>query len=185
MNILTGEQASTSNPDQRDLAMNEPPRRQAELRRAKTENLRTEPDREEPPGARDTLSNEDPPAEPAGGIVEAKNTSGKTILMGSDTASPKPALGSDRLAPLFAQDVANSYRARWVVVQQGFVDDPNQAVKEGDDLVRQVLKTLEESFSKEQGTVESQLGTSDKASTEVLRVALRRYRSFFERLLSV
>lgn len=117
--------------------------------------------------------------------MEAKNTSGKTILMGSDTASPKPALGSDRLAPLFAQDVANSYRARWVVVQQGFVDDPNQAVKEGDDLVRQVLKTLEESFSKEQGTVESQLGTSDKASTEVLRVALRRYRSFFERLLSV
>ena len=163
MNILTGgEQASTNNTDQRDLAMNEPPRAQTELRRARTENLRREPAREES-------------AEPERSVVEAQ----------SDTATSQPAPDSDALAPLFAQDVANDYRARWVVVQQGFVDDPNRAVKEGDDLVRQVLKTLEESFSKERGTVESQLGTSNQASTEVLRVALRRYRSFFERLLSV
>lgn len=91
----------------------------------------------------------------------------------------------ERLAALFPQEVANDYHSRWDVVQRGFVDDPRQAVRQGDELVAQVLKNLSESFSNERATLEGQLAKADQASTETLRVALRRYRSFFERLLAV
>jgi|SRR5215472_13829585 len=96
------------------------------------------------------------------------------------------ATGEDpRLVPLFAPDVAKDFRSRWIAVQSSFVDDPRAAVKQGDDLVAEVMKTLTETFSKERANLEGQLGQTDKASTETLRVALRRYRSFFERLLSL
>jgi hypothetical protein len=89
-----------------------------------------------------------------------------------------------QLAPLFLPDVAKEFRARWDTVQIGFVDDPRQAVRQGDELVGQVMKSLAETFSNERATLEGQLDQTDKASTETLRVALQRYRSFFERLLS-
>jgi hypothetical protein len=89
-----------------------------------------------------------------------------------------------QLAPLFLPDVAKQFRARWDTVQIGFVDDPRQAVRQGDELVGQVMKSLAETFSNERATLECQLDQTDEASTETLRVALQRYRSFFERLLS-
>jgi hypothetical protein len=90
-----------------------------------------------------------------------------------------------QLAPLFLSDVAKDFRSRWDAVQISFVDDPKQAVRQGDELVAQVMKSLAETFSKERAKLEGQLDQTDKASTENLRVALRRYRSFFERLLSL
>ena len=84
------------------------------------------------------------------------------------------------LAPLFEQRTAQEYRTRWNVVQQGFVDDPPQAVRQGDELVAQVIKNLAETFAKQRAALEGEQG-----STEDLRLALRRYRSFFERLLSI
>jgi len=70
-------------------------------------------------------------------------------------------------------------------VQIGFVDDPRQAVRQADELVAQVMKSLAETFSSERASLEEQLEQTDSASTENLRVALRRYRSFFQRLLSL
>jgi hypothetical protein len=90
-----------------------------------------------------------------------------------------------QLAPLFLPNVAAEFRSRWDDVQRGFVDDPKQAARQGDELVAQVMKSLAETFSHERATLESELGQTDKSSTETLRVALRRYRSFFERLLSI
>ena len=90
-----------------------------------------------------------------------------------------------QLAPLFFPDVAKDFRSRWDAVQISFVDDPRQAVRQGDELVAQVMKSLAETFSNERAMLEGQLDQTDKASTENLRVALRRYRSFFERLLSL
>ena len=84
------------------------------------------------------------------------------------------------LAPLFEERIAQEYRTRWNTVQQGFVDDPPQAVRQGDELVAQVIKNLAETFAKQRATLEGEQG-----STEELRLALRRYRSFFERLLSI
>jgi hypothetical protein len=60
------------------------------------------------------------------------------------------------------------------------VDDPKKAVREGDELVAQVIKSLAETFAKQRAALEGEQG-----STEELRLALRRYRSFFDRLLSI
>jgi hypothetical protein len=99
-------------------------------------------------------------------------------------ASPAPASREDaNLAPLFAEDVASDFRSRWDVVQRGFVDDPKKSVREGDELVAQVIKSLAETFSGQRAALEDD--RADQASTENLRLALQRYRSFFERLLSI
>jgi hypothetical protein len=97
-------------------------------------------------------------------------------------AQPRPA---EELAPLFVPAAAADFRAEWDAIQIGFVDDPRKAVRRGDELVARVMKSLAESFSQERVALEKQLGAGAEASTENLRVALRRYRSFFERLLSL
>jgi hypothetical protein len=90
-----------------------------------------------------------------------------------------------QLAPLFAENVAGEFRSRWDVVQKGFVDDPRRAVRDGDELIAQVMKSMAEAFSNERASLEGQLNQTDRSSTENLRLVLRGYRSFFERLLSV
>jgi hypothetical protein len=92
---------------------------------------------------------------------------------------------SEALDALFPPDVAERYRSRWAAVQSGFVDDPRRAAMQGDELVAEVMKNLAESFAHERERLERQLNQSGEAATETLRVALRRYRSFFDRLLSL
>jgi hypothetical protein len=91
----------------------------------------------------------------------------------------------ESLEPLFTPDKAESYRARWTSIQSGFVDDPRQAVRAGDELVAQVMSNLANTFAEERSRVEGQLDQTGDGTTENLRVALRRYRSFFERLLAL
>jgi hypothetical protein len=90
-----------------------------------------------------------------------------------------------KLAPLFNDEAAQAFRSQWDVVQRSFVDDPQEAVRAGDELVAQVIKSLAESFSEQRSVLEGELGQTDQSSTENLRLALRRYRSFFERLLNI
>ncbi len=92
---------------------------------------------------------------------------------------------AERLDPLFTPNLADDYRARWRAVQGSFVDDPRKAVAQGDELVSQVLKTLEESFQGERDRLGKDLERTGDASTETLRLALRRYRALFDRLLSI
>ena len=94
-------------------------------------------------------------------------------------------MADEKLAPLFTPEAANEFRSRWDQVQFSFVDDPQRAVREGDELVAQVMKCLAQSFSQERTRLEQELGHTDAGSTENLRMALRRYRSFFQRLLSL
>jgi hypothetical protein len=89
------------------------------------------------------------------------------------------------LDPLFTQVAAADFRSRWDAIQKGFVDDPQEAVRAGDELVAQVIKSLAETFSDQRSALEAELHQTDEASTENLRLGLRRYRSFFERLLSI
>jgi hypothetical protein len=91
----------------------------------------------------------------------------------------------ERLVALFADDVARDFRSRWDAVQIGFVDDPKQAVQKADELVAQVMANLAQTFARERSELEGYLSGEQSASTENLRVALRRYRSFFQRLLSL
>jgi hypothetical protein len=89
------------------------------------------------------------------------------------------------LEPLFAENVDHDFRDRWREIQTGFVDEPRHAVEQADGLVAELMQRLAQSFSEQRNNLEHQWDASDKVSTEELRVALTRYRSFFERLLSV
>ena len=65
------------------------------------------------------------------------------------------------------------------------MDEPWQAVERADHLVAEAMKRLAEMFAEERAKLEGQWDRGDNVSTEDLRLALRRYRSFFNRLLSV
>ena len=86
--------------------------------------------------------------------------------------------------PLFAGDEGDGLRARWQEIQVKFVDEPRESVKDADELVAELMQRLAETFSSERSNLEKQWDRGDDASTEDLRVALQRYRSFFDRLLS-
>jgi hypothetical protein len=86
--------------------------------------------------------------------------------------------------PLLASDDAEAFRARWTDVQFGFVNSPRQAVEQGDGLVAEVMQHLARTFAEERSRLESQWDQGSDVSTEDLRTAFQRYRSFFERLLA-
>ena len=92
---------------------------------------------------------------------------------------------AEPVTPLFVNEDADGYRTRWGGIQSGFVDEPRKAVEEADALVAEVMKRLAEGFADERQRLESQWEKADQVSTEDLRLAMRRYRSFFERLLNV
>ena len=87
--------------------------------------------------------------------------------------------------PLFAANDTQDFRSRWEKIQIGFVDEPRKAVEQADELVASAIKRLAEVFASEREKLEAEWDKNDNVSTEDLRVALRRYRSFFNRLLSV
>ena len=88
-------------------------------------------------------------------------------------------------APLFEQSALQDFRSRWGAIQTGFVDNPGGAVMQADELVAAVMKRLAEVFADERANLEQEWAERNDVSTEDLRVAIRRYRSFFDRLLSV
>lgn len=93
--------------------------------------------------------------------------------------------GAGELTPLFTPEAGREFRASWDAVQIGFVDDPQQAVRQADELVRQMLQNLAQTFSDERAGLDARgEGAVDADSTEKLRLALRRYRAFMQRLLS-
>jgi hypothetical protein len=108
-------------------------------------------------------------------------TVNKTGYVGAVAA---PALERET-GPLFSGNEANELRSRWDTIQVGFVDEPRRAVEQADNLVAGTMKRLAEIFAQERSSLESQWDQGENVSTEDLRLALRRYRSFFSRLLSV
>ena len=87
--------------------------------------------------------------------------------------------------PLFTSNDAQDFRTRWEKIQTSFVDEPRKSVEQADELVAAAIKRLAEMFAGERERLEAEWDKRDNVSTEDLRVALRRYRSFFDRLLSV
>jgi hypothetical protein len=89
------------------------------------------------------------------------------------------------LSPLFSDETERELRTHWHEIQTGFVDEPRRAVEQADELVARLMQQLAQSFSDQRNNLERQWDQAEKISTEDLRLALRRYRSFFERLLSI
>src|SRR5271156_5913990 len=88
-------------------------------------------------------------------------------------------------APLFATEEAQGLRTRWDVIQTSFVDEPRLAVEQADSLVATAMKRLAEIFADERAGLEGQWDRGDDVSTEDLRLALQRFRSFFTRPVSI
>jgi hypothetical protein len=87
--------------------------------------------------------------------------------------------------PLFADSEFGTFHQQWQDTQTEFVDDPRSAVRHADELVASVMKRLAEVFATERERLEHDWDRGENVSTEDLRQVLRRYRSFFDRLLSV
>ena len=109
------------------------------------------------------------------------------------TTEPAPAAGrpdtqrqdTQSDGPLLPENVAKDFRSRWDTIQAGFVDEPKHAVQQADELVAQSIQQLSSVFTDERNKLEKQWDRGDDVSTEDLRVALQKYRSFFNRLLAV
>jgi hypothetical protein len=98
-----------------------------------------------------------------------------------------PASKADHSATtaLFPENESKDFHKRWTDIQTAFVDEPRRAVERADELVAEVIKRLADSFAQERSRLEGQWGRGDNVSTEDLRVALQRYRAFFDRLLNI
>jgi hypothetical protein len=104
---------------------------------------------------------------------------------GGGGASPRPARSDEDVsARLLAPDETARFHSRWEEIQAGFVDEPRSAVERADALVAEVVDAVTAGFSDARAGLEGQWDRGDEVSTEDLRVALTRYRSFFDRLLS-
>jgi hypothetical protein len=100
-------------------------------------------------------------------------------------AEPRPGSAAADSTPLFPDDQLKDLQARWDDIQTGFVDEPRSAVEHADSLVASTMQQLAEAFAKERSKLEQQWDRGDNISTEDLRMAFQRYRSFFRRLLSL
>lgn len=111
----------------------------------------------------------------------------EALAKAGKAAAERPGNGADKmqLSPLFSDDVEREFRAKWQNIQTGFVDEPRHAVEQADELVAALMQQLAQSFSDQRSGLEKQWDQTDKVSTEDLRLALQRYRSFFERLLAI
>ena len=103
---------------------------------------------------------------------------------GGGAAGTATADGAGESTPLLSADASSSFQRRWEEVQTRFVDEPRGAVEEADGLVANLMQQLAEGFAQERERLEGQWDRGEDISTEDLRVALQRYRSFFQRLLS-
>jgi len=125
----------------------------------------------------------------ASGEIAQQNVNAAVSDIRSTTDEVRNAASPGRTAtdstPLFPNNELEELRNRWSGVQTAFVDEPRSAVEQADSLVASAMKRLAEVFAEERSRLEQQWDRGDNVSTEDLRIALQRYRSFFQRLLSV
>jgi hypothetical protein len=112
--------------------------------------------------------------------VQDRGAAAAPARVSPSQSSPEPERG-----PLFSAEETSSLRLKWDSIQVGFVDEPRRSVQEADSLVAATMKRLAEQFAAERSNLEGQWDRGPDISTEDLRIALRRYRSFFGRLLSI
>jgi hypothetical protein len=110
---------------------------------------------------------------------------GPKLVEGRDAEVQNKAVAPSSPMPLFSDSELEGFRAQWINVQTGFVDEPRRTVQDADQLVASVMQKLAQGFANERAGLEKQWDSGDNVSTEDLRLALQRYRSFFDRLLKL
>jgi hypothetical protein len=119
-------------------------------------------------------------AEPSNEAADPSNESAEL----EEGSIPDSRTSNEEAVPeLFTVDEVERFRSDWQAIQTAFVDDPKSAVRDADQLVAAVIQSLAATFADHKSELESQWSQGE-APTEDLRIALRRYRSFFNQLLS-
>jgi hypothetical protein len=99
----------------------------------------------------------------------------------SNTPETAGAAGTEEQPGVLPRQDAQGFQVRWEAVQAVFVDDPQAATEQADALVGEVMDQLlrlrQEYLTQLRGAV------GDGADTEAMRIALRRYRAFYNDLL--
>jgi hypothetical protein len=126
-----------------------------------------------------------PSSEMASAAIPAKEPEGPKLVKGPEPETLDKATAISKPVPLFSESEMGDFRSQWSKVQTGFVDEPRRTVEEADKLVAAVMQRLAEGFANERSGLEKQWESGDNVSTEDLRLALQRYRSFFDRLLKL
>jgi hypothetical protein len=134
---------------------------------------RDEPDTEAAAPAADAEAAEVPPAPVAEPPADAP------AATEAPTAADAPAAETPAL--LGSLD-AGAIRNRFLDIQAGFIDEPRQAVEEAGRFVDDLLRQVTDALQQQRGQL---AGVTDEGSTEDLRLALRGYRQFVDRLLGL
>jgi PRC-barrel domain len=116
---------------------------------------------------------------------QTQSRSEERVESQGETEGVETQQAESEFTPLLPNQEVGQFWSQWNAIQAEFVDHPETSVEAADSLVAQVMKRLAEIFSKEREKLESQWRQGEEVSTEDLRVALQRYRSFFNRLLSL
>jgi hypothetical protein len=114
-----------------------------------------------------------------------KQFEGPRLVKASESEALRREAAYSESIPLFSESEMGEFRSQWIKIQTSFVDEPRGTVKGADTLVAAVMQRLAEGFANERSGLEKQWDRGDNVSTEDLRVALQRYRSFFDRLLKL
>jgi hypothetical protein len=189
--LSTRDLAARSDSDEVDKALERqrPTEDNTDLRAAGDQDFGAESGGSDASPTRERAAHDDPAEmRPAGTETDAAAETGGEPL-GSD---PRDARVQDTRSagveaehePLFPNDQSERFTNRWQEIQTSFVDQPRDAVAEADALVADMMQRLAASFSLDRERLEAQWDQGDDVSSEDLRVALTRYRSFFDRLLS-
>jgi hypothetical protein len=114
-----------------------------------------------------------------------KHPDGLNLVKGQEPQALDRVVAISAPIPLFSESEMGEFRSQWSTIQTGFVDEPRRTVEDADKLVAAVMQRLAEGFANERSSLEKQWDRGDNVSTEDLRLALQRYRSFFDRLLKL
>jgi hypothetical protein len=131
------------------------------------------------------IEEDSPTAELARDVRPSKQPEGPKLVKGQGPETLDQEAAVSQPMPLFSKPEMGDFRSQWSKLQTGFVDEPRRTVENADKLVAAVMQRLAEVFANERSGLEKQWDRGDNVSTEDLRVALQRYRSFFDRLLKL
>lgn len=118
-------------------------------------------------------------------MIETKETHKNREMVEVHPEQNRASNSPEKFAPLFEKSQAEQFHTLWLEIQSRFVDDPGAAVGQADELVNRIIKNITTNFAAKRMSLEKQWKNGDQVSTEELRVALKQYRAFFDRLLSL
>ncbi|RFC71058.1 hypothetical protein [Streptomyces sp. AcE210] len=149
-----------------------------------TEDLAQTPDRTDGSLDEAVQARGEAPAFPGESTPVASAEHSETAERSEDEKTETDAPAGEEVTQLLSAEDEEGFRSRWQEIQSKFVDDPRDAVHSADALVADVMQTLATTFADRKQELEEQWSRGGRADTEDLRMALRHYRSFFNRLLT-